>query len=339
MTSGQAQVAPYPFTTREPNQGVADVPDPRIDAIADVQDIPNRVCAQVEVVDIVGLSEGAGKGEGMGGAALGRIRELEATVHVVRAFANAEVPHPLERIDPLGDMECADTELVLADTEQVARRKKKVQKGVRAGDVNAKAEAAALEAMTAWLADGKPVRTMSDDTAIAVGTAMGLLTAKPTLYLLNTDDPGDPPADIAAYAQSQGAQVLALPVSVELELTEMDPADVAEFAEEMGLGTTRGAAAVIQSGYRLLDLVTFFTGSGPPEARAWPIPRGTRADAAAGKIHSDMERGFIRAEVVAWDKLVECGSFSKAREQALARMEGKDYIVQEGDVMQIRFNV
>ncbi len=339
VTGGQAQVAPYPFTTREPNQGVADVPDPRIDAIADVQDIPNRVCAQVEVVDIVGLSEGAGKGEGMGGAALGRIRELEATVHVVRAFANAEVPHPLERIDPLADMECADTELILADTEQVARREEKVQKGVRAGDVNAKAEAAALEAMTAWLADGKPVRTMNDDAAIAVGLAMGLLTAKPTLYLLNTDDPGDPPADIAAYAKSQGAEVLALPVGVELELAEMDPADAAEFAEEMGLGTTRGAAAVIQGGYRLLDLVTFFTGSGPPEARAWPIPRGTRADAAAGKIHSDMERGFIRAEVVAWDKLVECGSFAKAREQALARMEGKDYIVQEGDVMQIRFNV
>jgi ribosome-binding ATPase len=168
---------------------------------------------------------------------------------------------------------------------------------------------------------------------------MGLLTAKPVLYLVNTDDPGEPPADVADYAAGQGAQALALPVGVELELSEMDPEEAAEFAEEMGLGTTRGADAVIQAGYRLLDLITFFTGSGPPEARAWPIPRGTPADQAAGKIHSDMERGFIRAEVVPWDKLVECGSFSKAREQALARMEGKDYIVQEGDVMQIRFNV
>lgn len=339
VTGGQAEVAAYPFTTREPNRGVADVPDPRIDAIADAQDIPNRVCAQVEVVDIAGLSEGAGKGEGMGGAALGRIRELEATVHVVRAFANAEVPHPLERIDPLGDMEAVDTELVLADAEQVARREEKVQKGVRAGDPDAKAEAAALEAITAWLGEGRPVRTMDNEDAVAVATGMGLLTAKPTLYLINTDDPGEPPADIVAYAEAQGAQALALPVGVELELAEMDPDEAAEFAEEMGLGSTRGADALIQAGYRLLDLVTFFTGSGPPEARAWPIRRGTPADQAAGKIHSDMERGFIRAEVVAWDKLVECGSFARAREQALARMEGKDYIVQEGDVMQIRFNV
>ncbi len=339
VTGGEAEVAPYPFTTREPNRGIADVPDPRIDAIADVQDIPNRVCAQVEVIDIAGLSEGAGKGEGLGGSALGRIRELEATVHVVRAFANAEVPHPLERIDPLADLEVVDTELVLADTDQVARREEKVQKGVRSGDPDAKAEAAALGAIAAWLADGKPVRTIGDEDAIAVATGMGLLTAKPTLYLVNTDDPGDPPADIVAYAEAQGAQALALPVGVELELAEMDPADAAEFAAEMGLGETRGADALIQGGYRLLDLVTFFTGSGPPEARAWPIRRGTPADQAAGKIHSDMERGFIRAEVVAWDKLVECGSFSKAREQALARMEGKDYIVQEGDVMQIRFNV
>jgi ribosome-binding ATPase YchF (GTP1/OBG family) len=314
VTGGEAEVAPYPFTTREPNRGIADVPDPRIDAIADVQDIPNRVCAQVEVIDIAGLSEGAGKGEGLGGSAL-------------------------ERINPLADLEVVDTELVLADTDQVTRREEKVQKGVRSGDPDAKAEAAALEAIAAWLADGKPVRTIGDDDAIAVATGMGLLTAKPTLYLVNTDDPGDPPADIVAYAQAQGAQALALPVGVELELAEMDPADAAEFAAEMGLGETRGADALIQGGYRLLDLVTFFTGSGPPEARAWPIRRGTPADQAAGKIHSDMERGFIRAEVVAWDKLVECGSFSKAREQALARMEGKDYIVQEGDVMQIRFNV
>jgi ribosome-binding ATPase len=340
VTGGAAEVAPYPFTTREPNRGVADVPDPRIDAIADVQDIPNRVCAQVEVVDIAGLSEGAGKGEGMGGAALGRIRELEATVHVLRAFANAEVPHPLEReVDPLADARAVDDELILADAGQVERRMEKVQKGVRAGDADAKAEAAALEAITAQLAEGRPVRTMGDDDAIAVATGMGLLTAKPVLYLVNTDDPGDPPPDVAAYAEEQGAQALALPVGVELELAEMDPSDAAEFAEEMGLGTTRGADALIQAGYRLLDLVTFFTGSGPPEARAWPIRRGTPADQAAGKIHSDMERGFIRAEVVAWDKLVECGSFSKARDVALARMEGKDYIVQEGDVMQIRFNV
>jgi hypothetical protein len=250
------------------------------------------------------------------------------------------VPHPLEReVDPLADARAVDEELILADAGQVERRMEKVQKGVRAGDADAKAEAAALEAITAQLGAGLPVRTMADDDAIEVARTMGLLTAKPVLYLVNTDDPGDPPVDIAEYAAEQGAQALALPVGVELELAQMDPDEAAEFAEEMGLGTTRGADAVIQAGYRLLDLITFFTGSGPPEARAWPIPRGTPADRAAGKIHSDMERGFIRAEVVPWDKLVECGSFSKARDVALARMEGKDYIVQEGDVMQIRFNV
>lgn len=339
VTGGEAEVAPYPFTTREPHRGMASVPDPRIDAIADVQDIPDRVRATVEIVDIAGLSKGAGRGEGLGGQALGRIRELDATVHVVRAFANAEVPHPLERVDPLGDAEAVDIELALADAEQVARRAEKVAKGVRAGDASAKAEAAALETIAAALEAGRPVRTIDDDDVREVATKLGLLTAKPTLYLVNTDDPGDPPADIAAYAATQGAQALALPVGVELELADMDPTDAAEFAEDMGLGTIRGADALIQAGYRLLDLITFFTGSGPPEARAWPILRGTTADGAAGKIHSDMERGFIRAEVVAWDKLVECGSFSKAREVALARMEGRDYVVQEGDVMQIRFNV
>ena len=340
MTGGEAEVAPYPFTTREPNVGVASVPDPRIDAIADVQDIPNRVTAKVEGVDIAGLSEGTGQGEGLGGAALGRIRELEAMVHVLRGFANSEVPHPLERpVDPLADARDVDEELILADAGQVERRMEKVQKGVRAGDAEAKAEAGALEAITAQLSAGLPVRTMADDDALAVARAMGLLTAKPVLYLVNTDDPGEPPVEIAEYAAEQGAQALALPVGVELELAEMEPDEAAEFAEEMGLGTTRGADAVIQAGYRLLDLITFFTGSGPPEARAWPIPRGTPADKAAGKIHSDMERGFIRAEVVPWDKLVECGSFAKARDVALARTEGKEYIVQEGDVMQIRFNV
>ena len=215
-------MAAYPFTTRDPNVGVAGVPDPRIDAIADAQDIPNRVQAQVEVVDIAGLSEGAGQGEGLGGAALGRIRELEATVHVLRGFANAEVPHPLEReVDPLADARAVDDELMLADAGQVERRMEKVQKGVRAGDADAKAEAAALEAITAQLESGLPVRTMADDDAIAVGRAMGLLTAKPVLYLVNTDDPGDPPVEIAEYAAEQGAQALTLPVGVELELAEM----------------------------------------------------------------------------------------------------------------------
>ncbi|MCU0306216.1 MAG: YchF family ATPase [Thermoleophilia bacterium] len=339
MTGGAAEVAPYPFTTREPNRGVADVPDPRVEAIADAQDIPRRVHAQVEVVDIAGLQEGAGRGEGLGGQALGRLREMDAVIHVVRAFANAEVPHPADRVDPRADAEATDLELVLADREQCARRADKLVKGVRAGDPQAKADAAAVDLLVGALDEGRPASAVDDPAARAQAAEMGLLTAKPTLYLVNTDDPGEPPADVAAYAASRGAQALALPVGVELELAGMDPGEAAELAEELGLGSERGADALIQAGYRLLDLVTFFTGSGPPEARAWPIARGTTADRAAGRIHSDLERGFIRAEVIPWEKLVECGSFARAREQALVRMEGRDYVVCEGDVLQIRFNV
>ena len=168
---------------------------------------------------------------------------------------------------------------------------------------------------------------------------MGLLTAKPVLYIANTDEELEPPEGLVAHAAAQGAQALALPVGMELELAAMDPDEAAELADELELGDVRGADAVVAAAYRLLDLVTFFTGSGPPEARAWPIRRGTTAAGAAGKIHSDLERGFIRAEVIAWDDLVAAGSWSKARETALLRMEGKDYVVQEGDVIQVRFNV
>lgn len=339
VTGDEAEVAAYPYSTREPRKGAADVPDPRLDAIADAQDIPRRVPAQVQVVDIAGLAAGAGRGEGLGGQALGRLREVDALIHVVRAFANAEVGHPLERIDPRGDAEAVDLELVLADREQLARREEKTAKAARTGDAQARLELGALEVLAATLDEGHPARLAGDATARALAGELGLLTAKPVLYLVNTDDPGDPPADVAAYASDRSAQALALPVGVELELAGMPGDEASELAAELGLGDQRGAPALVAAAHRLLDLVTFFTGSGPPEARAWPITRGTTADRAAGKIHSDMERGFIRAEVVPWDRLVEAGSFARAREQAQVRMEGKDYIVQEGDVMQIRFNV
>ncbi len=339
ITGDAAEVAVYPYSTREPRKGAADVPDPRIDAIADVQDIPRRVAAQVQVVDIAGLAAGAGRGEGLGGQALGRLREVDALIHVVREFANAEVGHPLERIDPVADVEAVDLELALADREQLARREEKTAKAARTGNAQARAELTAIASLAAVLDEGQPARAAGSEAARTLAGEMGLLTAKPVLYLVNTDDPGDPPADVAALAAASGAQAMALPVGVELELAGMDPSEAAELAVELGLGEERGAPALVAVAYRLLDLVTFFTGSGPPEARAWPITRGTTADRAAGKIHSDMERGFIRAEVVAWDSLVAVGSFARAREQALVRMEGKDYVVQEGDVMQIRFNV
>lgn len=339
VTGSGAEVAPYPFTTREPARAMAEVPDPRLDAIADVQDIPRRVRAQIQMVDIPGLAAGAGHGEGLGGRALGELRQMDALLHVVRAFANAEVPHPEDAVDPVADAEAIDMELALADRDQVERRLEKTRKGARAGEASAKAELPLLEGLAADLDTGVPVRLNASEEARALGASMGLLTARPVLYLANTDEPGPPPADLAAYAEARGAQALGLAVGTELELAGLPPEEAAELAAELELGDTRGADAVVAAAYRLLDLVTFFTGSGPPEAKAWPIPRGTPADRAAGKIHSDMERGFIRAEVVPWDKLVECGSFARAREQALVRMEGKDYVVQEGDVLQIRFNV
>jgi GTP-binding protein YchF len=339
VTGADAEIAPYPFTTREPARAMADVPDPRLEAIADVQDIPKRVPAQVQLVDIAGLAAGAGAGEGLGGAALGQLRQTDALLHVVRAFANAEVPHPEERVDPVADAEAVDLELAVADREQVERRLERVRKGVRAGEKGAAAELAALEAIAAALDAGRPARVVTEDGAPAVALEMGLLTAKPVLYIANTDEELEPPAGLAAHAGAQGAQALALPVGLELELAAMEPEEAAELAAELELGDTRGADAVVQAAYRLLDLVTFFTGSGPPEARAWPIRRGTAAPAAAGKIHSDMERGFIRAEVIPWDALVAAGSWARARENATLRTEGKDYVVQEGDVMQIRFNV
>jgi len=338
VTGADAEIAPYPFTTREPARAMADVPDPRLDAIADAQDIPRRVPAQVQLVDIAGLAAGAGTGEGLGGAALGQLRQTDALVHVVRAFANAEVPHPDDRVDPVADAEAVDLELAVADRDQVQRRLERVRKGARAGEAGAAAELAELEELAAALDAGRPAR-LAGDAACALGSRMELLTAKPVLYLANTDEELAPPGGLAAHAEAQGGQALALPVGMELELAEIEAAEAAELAAELELGESRGADAVVAAGYRLLDLVTFFTGSGPPEARAWPVRRGTTASEAAGRIHSDLERGFIRAEVIPWDALVAAGSFARAREEALLRMEGRDYVVQEGDVLQIRFNV
>lgn len=339
VTGSDAEVAAYAFTTREPNRAIANVPDPRIDAIADVQDIPRRVQATVEVVDIAGLAAGAGRGEGVGGLALGKLREMDALIHVIRGFESAAVAHPDERVDPVADAETVDLELVVADREQAARRLEKTEKTAKSGDAAARAELGALKVLLATLDAGTPARLAPDPDAVALADAMDLLTAKPVLYLVNTDEPGAPPAAVAALAERAHAQALALPIGVELELAQMSPEDAAELAEELGYGGERGADAVVAAAYRLLDLLTVFTGSGPPEARAWPVPRGTTADKAAGKIHSDMERGFIRAEIVNWKDLVDAGSFAKAREVAKVRMEGRDYVVQEGDVMQIRFNV
>lgn len=336
ITDGDAVVAPYPYSTADPARGVADVPDPRLDAIADAQDIPRRVPAQVQVVDIAGLA--AGGREGPGRAALAQLREMDALVHVVRGFANAEVPHPLGRLDPAEDAAAVDLELIAADLEQAERRLERLAKAARGGDAGARAEGDALAAVVEDLRGGQPAR-LAPAEGRAAAAALGLLTAKPVLYLANVDEPAPAPPALAAHAAEQGADAMALPVGVELELAALDDAEAAELAAELELGDERGAAALVGAGYRLLDLVTFFTGSAPPEVRAWPVPRGTVAARAAGRVHSDMERGFIRAEVIPWDALVEAGSFARARERAQVRLEGRDYVVREGDVIEVRFNV
>ncbi len=337
ITGDEAEVAPYPYSTVEPARGVADVPDPRLDAIADAQGIPRRVRAQVQVVDIAGLA--AGGRESPGRAALARLREMDALVHVVRRFANAQVPHPLERIDPVADAEAVDLELMAADRELAERRLERLTKAVRGGDAAAQSETAELSGVVAGLDAGVPARAHGSAGGRKTALEMGLLTAKPVLYLANVDEAGSPPEGLVAHAEAQGAHAMALAVEVERELAELDPEEAAQLAQELELGGERGAEALVGAMYRLRDLVTFFTGSGPPEARAWPIPRGTNAATAAGRVHTDMERGFIRAEVISWDALVESGSFAAARETAAVRLEGKDYIVQEGDVLEIRFNV
>ena len=231
---------------------MAEVPDPRIDAIADAQDIPRRVRAQVQVVDIPGLAAGAGQGEGLGGKALGELRQMDALVHVIRGFANREVPHPEDAIDPVADAEAIDLELMLADREQLERRLEKVRKGAKSGDPAARTELGLLEHLAAALDAGAPLRMAADEDARALAAEMGLLTAKPVLYVLNTDDPGDPPADLAAYSASRGAQAIALAVGTELELAQLGDDEAAELAAEMELGDVRGADAMVRAAYELL---------------------------------------------------------------------------------------
>ena len=314
VTGADAEIAPYPFTTREPARAMADVPDPRLDAIADAQDIPRRVPAQVQLVDIAGLAAGAGSGEGLGGAALGQLRQTDALVHVVRAFANAEVPHPEERVDPVADAEAVDLELAVADREQVERRLERVRKGARAGEPGAAAELAALEALAAALDAGRPAR-LADGRGRPGRSAreMDLLTAKPVLYLANTDEALEPPAGLAAHAEAQGAQALALPVG--------HGARAGRHGARGGRGAGRASSSWATSAaptpwWPPATACSTWSPSSPAPGRRRPA-RGRsaaapRPPAAAGRIHSDMERGFIRAEVIPWDALVAAGSFGRA---------------------------
>lgn len=341
LTRAGAEAQNYPFTTIDPNLGVAVVPDGRLDALSGVMKSRRVVPATVDFVDIAGLVRGASAGEGLGNQFLGHIRECDAIAHVVRCFEDEDVVHVDGKVDPEGDVETINTELLLADLATVERRLDRVGKAAKGGDAKLKAEAAGLEKLRDHLSDGNPARTYPESDALAEARGT-LITAKPTLYVANVDE--ESVAEGNAYsarveklAAREGAEVVRLSARLEAEVAELEEDVAREYLQMLGLETT-GFEEFVRTAYRLLGLVTFFT-AGEKESRAWTVREGSTARTAAGRIHSDMERGFIAAEVGDWEAVVAAGSWSKAKESASIRLEGRDYVVKDGDTALIRFNV
>jgi len=339
-----AQAANYPFCTIEPNVGRVAVPDPRLDAIARIAKSAQEIETQLEFVDIAGLVRGASKGEGLGNQFLGNIREVDAIVHVLRCFEGGDVTHVEGRIDPIADAETVETELMLADLESLEKRVPALVKKAQQGDKEAKVQASVLGQALDLLRDSKPARLTrpkDSEEKLALDRAQ-LLTAKPVLYVCNVDEADAAEgnalsAKVFEKAAAEDARAVIVSAAIEAEIVTMAPEDRGEFLADLGL-TETGLARVIRAGYDLLHLITFFT-AGPKEARAWTVEKGARAPQAAGVIHSDFERGFIRAETIAYEDFVQFGGEAGAKEAGRMRSEGKEYVVQDGDVMLFRFNV
>jgi GTP-binding protein YchF len=342
LTRAGIDAANYPFCTIEPNVGIVPLPDPRLDAIAAIIKPQNIVPTVMEFVDIAGLVKGAATGEGLGNQFLAHIRETDAIAHVVRCFEDDNIIHVSGRVDPLHDIAIIDTELALADLDTVNKILLRVAKNTRSGNAEAVAEAAFLEKIKVRLNDGLSLRSLSlnDDEKKWLPTYQ-LLTSKPTLYIANVAEDGfenNPLLDaVQAHAQKEGALVVPVCAAIEAELLELSEADKAEFLSAMGLAET-GLNRLITNGYKLLGLQTYFT-AGVKEVRAWTICVGDSAPKAAGRIHSDFERGFIRAEVIAYDDFITYKGEQGAKLAGKLRVEGKDYIVRDGDVMHFLFNV
>ena len=346
LTSAGALVANYPFATIEPNTGVVTVPDPRLDALAKVIEPERTVPAAVEFLDIAGLVKGASQGEGLGNQFLANIREVDAVVHVVRCFENDDVQHVMGSVDAVRDREVINLELALADLAAVEKRLDKTVRIARSGDAQAKLEAGLLERLKDALAAGRAARSVrgaTDEEAKALRD-FNLLTAKPVLYAANvTEDElhgGNPwvaRLQAAIDAEGEEAEIVPFSAKVEMELAELPPEERGEFLAHLGVSES-GLDRLAHAAYHLLGLQSYFT-AGEKEVRAWTIHRGDRAPAAAGVIHSDFERGFIRGETVGWEDFVRVGGWKPAREQGLVRSEGKEYVVRDGDVMLFRFNV
>ncbi len=342
LTAAEIAAENYPFCTIEPNVGVVPVPDPRLDAIAAIVKPAKVLPTTMAFVDIAGLVEGASKGEGLGNQFLAHIRETDAIAQVVRCFEDADIVHVAGRVDPAADAETINTELALADLETVERALDRASRAAKSGARAARTRVARLERIRDHLGRGLPVRTLDlDEDGQPAVRELHLLTAKPMLYVANVAEDGfegNPHLDaIRAHAESHGAEVVPISAAIEAEIARLDEADKREFLEAMGL-VEPGLHRLIRAGYRLLGLQTFFT-AGPKEARAWTVRRGATAPQAAGRIHTDFEKGFIRAEVVAYDDFIRHGGEQGAKEAGKWRLEGRDYVMQEGDVVHFRFNV
>ena len=345
ITKAGAEAANYPFCTIEPNVGVVTVPDERVTNLSNIYHSKKTIYTTIEFSDIAGLVKGASKGEGLGNKFLGHIREVEAIVHVVRCFEDPNVVHVDGKVDPVNDIETINMELIIADMEVLERRIAKTEKVAKAGDKTAKNEIVILRKVYDALADGNVARKieLDDDEASFVKT-LDLLTYKPVIYAANVSEDDAAGEDneyvkqVKEYAAAEDSEVVVICAKIEAELSELDDEERAMFLEDMGIEEA-GLDKLIKSSYALLNLISFLT-TGEDETRAWTIRRGTLAPQAAGKIHTDFEKGFIRAETIAYDKLMECeGRLSAAKEHGWLRSEGKDYEVKDGDVVHFLFNV
>ena len=345
LSSAKAEAQNFPFCTIEPNVGIVPVPDERLDKLTELYSPKRTVPTTIRFVDIAGLVRGASRGEGLGNQFLSQIREVDAIVNVVRVFVDDNVTHVHGRVDPVGDIETVQTELCLKDLESVNRRLDKARKQAKSGDATERLALEVCEKLAAHLDQGQPARKAElDEKALEIVQPLELLTMKRVMYVANIDegsvaDPGANPhvKALRELATREGAAVVEICAALEAQISELEPQDRAEFLKSAGLAEP-GLNRVIRTGYALLDLVTFLT-AGPDECRAWTVKKGATAPVAAGVIHSDFQRGFIRAEVIDWKALVARGSEAKCREAGELNIEGKDYVVRDGDVMHFRFNV
>jgi GTP-binding protein YchF len=337
LTAAGAETGDYPFTTVEPNVAVVRVPDERLERIAETLRSSEVVPETIDFHDIAGLVKGASQGEGLGNRFLASIRETDAICHVIRAHSASAVAHPEGRVDPVADAELIETELLAADLEGAERRLERVTKQARSGDKEAVAEREWLERVVEALSSGRPAREVPlPGTAPDALRKLAPLTAKPVLYVVNVDEgETEAPPDLLAHAESMEAKVVVISARVESELRELDPDEAEEMRHELGIERS-ALERLVRAAFELLDLVTFFTADTDKEAMARTLRRGGTAHDAAGRVHGDLQRAFVRAEVIPWDELVDAGGYAAARERGTLRIEGRDYVVQDGDVVHIR---